>query len=648
MLIYSMYCCRNSTTNLVSQPGYLAQATMMNPGTTHNTSARSFKFDLPSLFLDSTQYDFSVAMYDADGDSLTYHLDTAMTLYSVINGYDPAYYISPYTPSQPAPGLSLDTMSGAVSFFATIPGGYTYANYVVTIRVDEWDPLTGLYKGSVYRDIQFFVYDDQTNLNPEFQSLDNLSGAFFTDSMSIQACAGDTICFDVEFNDPDTVDSVYVISNLDTIADYFSINVSGANPAVASICAVVNTVYEYGFDCIIRAYDNHCPAFGVASLSLHIRTTRGTHDTIAGCFVQWDTVAGYGDSMAVWSVLSGDSIQNGINFECLDAGCTQVRLAPLNTTTYLVENYGYGGFGCRDTLTVQTHPSILTGTAVDTAGIAVVNSTVYLIHYDATGDTVYAMDTTVTDANGDFIFQLPVDSFLVKVAPDSSVYPNLIPTYHDGQAVVQSGDFMTPQYCDTLQYTHVVLPGINPGGPGFIGGIVSQGAGREVGDPVEGVDIVLVNASLQPVAWQQTDANGYFRFNDLSAGDYAVYVDKWKLNNDVAPEVTLAEAQGLDSLQFLLHSTWLELIKPVGIVTNANNDVVRVFPNPAQDELQVSSVLQPLDALWLYNLQGETVKHVQTQCFALTLDIAALPSGVYLLEVRLKDGSTQRHALIIR
>jgi hypothetical protein len=63
---------RNSSVNTLGQPSYYTYVDidMVNPF--ENSSVKSFKFDAPAAFTDSTDYNFSLAMYDIDGDSLTY------------------------------------------------------------------------------------------------------------------------------------------------------------------------------------------------------------------------------------------------------------------------------------------------------------------------------------------------------------------------------------------------------------------------------------------------------------------------------------------------------------------------------------------------------------------------------------------------
>lgn len=73
---------------------------------------------------------------------------------------------------------------------------------------------------------------------------------------------------------------------------------------------------------------------------------------------------------------------------------------------------------------------------------------------------------------------------------------------------------------------------------------------------------------------------------------------------------------------------------------------VKAFPNPFTDRLDLLAA-QPIDAVVIRTLAGAEVlrpsAHGRRQ---LRLDLGALPTGAYLVEVRLADGSVTRHQAV--
>jgi hypothetical protein len=604
-----------------------------------NSSSESFRFDIPGAFLDSSSYNFCMAKFDLDGDSLTYEFDTAWSSPNNI-----AFYQSGYSFSNPVQNLAMNPLSGAISFQTEIPTGYDFAPYIINIRTDEWDPSTGVFKGSTYRDVVLFVFPWANNVNPEFQDISNVNAAMQTDTFNLRVCARDTFSFDVSFNDPDAGDTLFVSSNLEFIADYYNVTQTGINPTTATITAVINKTYDYGFDAIVKAMDSHNPMMGQTSKRIHIRSVGPINETVYACYNNWDTISTSSDSISNWSVLVGDSI-SALNFSCLNTGCTQAALHPFNNTTYLVENFMTGGCSFYDTITVLTDTTLLLGQAIDSNSAAVINSRVYRFQYDAGLDSVYVIDSKVTDALGYFSFGLGIDSFLLKVSPDSSAYPMLMPTYYDGQTVVPSADFIYPDYCDTLNIVHELVSGSNPGGPGFVSGIVSQGAGRAEGDPVSGVVIVLMDGQLRPVDYRTTNSQGEFRFDGLTNDDYAVNVDQWGIKNELAPIITLtAESNEIDSLEFVLYSDRLELAKPKG-VSEFDQDPIRLFPNPTSDVLSISSP-KGVTHMTMFDQDGRVFRELSPRSMNFQLNVKSLASGIYFLEMT-DDGGSVHHAEVV-
>ncbi|TSA49290.1 MAG: PKD domain-containing protein [Sphingobacteriales bacterium] len=155
-------------------------------------------------------------------------------------------------------------------------------------------------------------------------------------------------------------------------------------------------------------------------------------------------------------------------------------------------------------------------------------ATVWLIQHDSAMGTLYAIDSVhITPVNqGTYIFNnVAAGSYLVKVAADtqSANYTTLVPTYYGN--VLFWNNAVTVLVCPSQSNVNISLTiGVNPGGPGFVGGLVSQGANRMMnfGDPMNHIEILVLNMNNTPVQYQYSASNGLYGFNNLGYGTYKI------------------------------------------------------------------------------------------------------------------------------
>ncbi len=279
-----------------------------------------------------------------------------------------------------------------------------------------------------------------------------------------------------------------------------------------------------------------------------------------------------------------------------------------------------------------------------------VHALLYLIRYDAAqGGTLTGVDTVETyswtnsSAIGQFNDVQP-GHYLIKAAllPGSNGYADHLPTYY-GNSLLWS-DATTYTYSGLVsvnnwpQQAHILLtPGQNPGGPGFIGGLVSDGANftggggehRGEGDPVGGISIVLTLPDGTPVAHATTDANGQYSFPNLAWGTYVLTIDVPGLT-PVSTTVTIGPGQpSAANVDFKIDDD--------SAVVSATDDLgaagfVKIFPNPVRDVLWVESVDNA--ALTLTNATGQVLRQLNSSSQRTQVTVADLPSGMYFLTVR--------------
>lgn len=334
-------------------------------------------------------------------------------------------------------------------------------------------------------------------------------------------------------------------------------------------------------------------------------------------------------------------------------------------TTTSIWTYASGSYsviatdpsGCMEVDTAQVQDTITTfieGLALDYFLAGLNQQKVYLIHYDATDSSLTAFDSVLTDAAGNFRFDCPTEysTWYLKAAPDSAVYPTTMPTYYDTSLVWQ----------DALPYT---LPnnllavircrqGGNPGGPGFVGGLITQGANKQ-SNPIANLRLFLMDDAGAAAGYAETNADGYFSFPNLAQGKYAVWVDKPFINNAIAPEIEVGpQSQVQDSLDFLLHSTYLELNALNGREeAQFPQPVIHLAPNPFTENIHLQLDLPKATevTLTLRDLQGRRLASIHLGRLVAgkhTLEFsnwASLPGGLYIAEVR-SEHYTERIELV--
>jgi hypothetical protein len=275
---------------------------------------------------------------------------------------------------------------------------------------------------------------------------------------------------------------------------------------------------------------------------------------------------------------------------------------------------------------------------------------VYIIQYDtAQGGVLTGIDTLLTDIYGNvLVSDLPSGPFLIKAAllPDAPKYADYLPTYYLDKLIWSDAIPIHPlsvynYWTGTCLVPHFYLPlieGQNPGGPGFIGGLVSQGANftghgndPEVlgeGDPYPGATLVLFTSDSIPVAAAVTDANGAYTFNNLPNGAYFLVLDIPGLA-PVSVNICLGcFVPPPASVNFKVDENSIAL----SAQNIANELVVKAFPNPVNDYLWVETSAGA--RLTLRNTSGVTVSQSKATGVRTRLSLKDMPAGVYFLEVQ--------------
>lgn len=269
----------------------------------------------------------------------------------------------------------------------------------------------------------------------------------------------------------------------------------------------------------------------------------------------------------------------------------------------------------------------------------------YLIVHDEDAGTLTAIDTVELQDFGYYDFgDVPAGDYLVKAAysEDSELYETNLPTYYGHVLWWHEATTITVPYSGWGGFTVTMVEGENSGGPGFIGGLISEGANfdgeivdERSGDPLAGISVLLLTEDDEPVTHTVSNENGEFAFPDLAWGTYKVYVEVIGLEQ-VFYLVTIGPDQPeVNNLTFVVGE---EGVLNVSAFLTA--DALQVFPNPAQHQVMVNiNSPKAFDAqINITDLRGQTLWtqpatiRMGTQQF--DLNISELPKGIYFLNVQ--------------
>lgn len=268
---------------------------------------------------------------------------------------------------------------------------------------------------------------------------------------------------------------------------------------------------------------------------------------------------------------------------------------------------------------------------------------VYLITLDIETQRLVAKDSVIVkhDDRSDSTYycfeNVPSNFYITKAAllSASSYYRDYVPTYFGGELFWADGNFV-PLFTDRYHIDIHMIRAQNPGGPGFIGGNVFQGANKNE-QAASRVQLMLLDEEDEALAYTYSDEEGAFMFANIPLGSYRVYAEVMNLetvpvvatideenpgNEDVGVEVLDEQVVG-----FLFdHSEYAE---GIGLP----------YPNPSKGivwldiELKQSSRLR----IEVRNAMGQLM-WVEDKRFAqgaeqLEIPMAHMAEGVYLINL---------------
>jgi hypothetical protein len=352
------------------------------------------------------------------------------------------------------------------------------------------------------------------------------------------------------------------------------------------------------------------------------------------------------------------------NFSTTDTNIVSPLVNTLYTATITDAN-GCSGNGSTSVVIgnnadIDGHITYSGGTLTSGTNIA------FLFQYTSGFIGFDTVQSTPVDASGNYHFaSIYPGDYLVKVFPDTMVYPGMVPTYYGDVYLWDSASVITHDCFATTIADILMVEGVTGVGPGMISGHIGEGAGfgRTPGDPVPGIDIKLGrNPGGQLVTSTQTDSNGDYAFTNLplnSAGEYyTIYVDIPGLERDSTYNVTITSTNtDFPNLNYTADSSSVYPDQTsVGIHSGSvsQNDI-KLYPNPAKDQvvIEYSTGSDSHVSLSIYNIIGLKIAQIDNKkqlagTYKLNLNIANynLSSGVYLVIFEM-EGTKKTQRLVI-
>jgi hypothetical protein len=300
---------------------------------------------------------------------------------------------------------------------------------------------------------------------------------------------------------------------------------------------------------------------------------------------------------------------------------------------------------------------------IDYSGGSLVNGgTAVLLNWYPTFTTFDTVQTYAINAAGTYFFSaVPAGNYLIKIFPDTLLYPLTVPTYFGDQYLWNLAQVKNHGCVDVDTANIFMVEGVTGVGPGMLQGIVLEGPGfgRLEGDPIPGIDIKLGrNPGGALVTQTTTNATGQFTFDNIAINNpgeyYTVYVDLPGRERDSTYNVTVTATNTIfNQLDHAVDSNSVYPVNP--IVTNISNSAIakenkfNVYPNPFNENTTVGYTLNADSEvrLEIYNVLGMKIESIinakqQAGEFKYVLD-NKMNAGVYFISLAINNKTaTQR------
>ncbi len=407
---------------------------------------------------------------------------------------------------------------------------------------------------------------------------------------------------------------------------------------------------------------------GSATLNIPVNGTSGCSGSPVGgtssfttattsCTVTTVTLTNTGHTATAGISLLWESSPTGSGSWTPIAGATNATytVSGLTATTYYhcLVTCSISGLSTPSAAATVTVDRIIGHIAYSSTAPDTLDMKVWLIYHNTSAGTLTAIDSTITCLDGGTPYYefngMGAGSYLVKAKSldyTSTIVggSGIIPTY--GLSNPHWDTAVTITHTSSIDSMHInMVYGTVPTGPGFIGGFISSGAGKNTAGDVPAVNMIvyLMDATRHVLTYSYTDASGNYGFSNLGYGSYIIYPEDLNYATTPSSVITLtASATSVTATNFKQHTT-SKTITPnlpsvIATVNLLGSDCV-LYPNPVADELSVKVDEGAFSAVSVINSLGIVVMQQPIVGAATILNVKRLSAGIYTVKLNGEKGS---------
>lgn len=301
-------------------------------------------------------------------------------------------------------------------------------------------------------------------------------------------------------------------------------------------------------------------------------------------------------------------------------------------TDYEVVDTSFG-LKCRDlgsvTINYQGAGQVF-GKLLSNTLIPVRNETVQLVQIS--NDQPVVIGELVTDNSGEFNFGVGCpDSVVVR----GKTNPGQFKAYSPKTVDINKADFIDIQPGGVESQQVIMQNKPAAGGTGTVAGMIRDSV---TGQPVDGLEVILVNAVSENPVGIDTTTEGRFSFEQVANGSYAVFVDQWKFINQTTDIIPVNQVTSYyDTLLFTKSDRYLHLQNTLG-VAGGNAGFNRVYPNPATGRVFIETTGRAT-GIAVYSADGSIMYEGMADETIVEISVTGWSSGVYFLQLSSDDGA---------
>lgn len=331
-------------------------------------------------------------------------------------------------------------------------------------------------------------------------------------------------------------------------------------------------------------------------------------------------------------------------------------------TIWLVATYTSGSVTCRDSVsdTVNINiqqPNYISGyVMMDSNSLSSTDSVkIWLIKFDSATNLLTAVDSQTRHA------YVPYYSFgnraagiyrtKAKLLNGQTSGTGYVPTYHDSSLVWSSATLIYHTGGATGNRHIYMRKGTVTGGPGFVAGNVTQGANKGTASGIEGMNILLLDANHNPVAFAVTDASGNYSFNNLPLATYKIHPEDMNYATTEASLNVTAVNTSHTGINFERSMSQKTIVPVASGITNVNSSELAfgLYPNPAKTSVTLAwaNLSDDKATVTITDISGKKVAAMEVKMNAnATIGVDKLTSGLYFLNISTAFGNSTRKLVI--